>query len=279
MNLREILQRNPDLKPWDEGERVPWEEAAFSQRVLKEHLAQDNEAASRPLAKIKQHVHWLHRELLAEKPSRILDLGCGPGLYLTRLADLGHTCVGLDCAPASIEYALRNASPGCTYQLGDLRSADYGTDFDLIILIFGAFNLFRVADARLILEKARAALKPGGKLLLEISSPDAVDQIGNQPAMWSTAETGIFSGQPHILLMETFWEAEETVATERYFVIDGATGAVTRFAASTQAYDEAQIEALLREAGYGEVVFYPSLTGQATETVEEFITVVAIRPV
>lgn len=278
MNLRDILDRNMDLQPWVEGERVPWDEAAFSERVLKEHLAQENEAASRPIAKIKKHVDWIHRTILAENPSRILDLGCGPGLYLTRLAKLGHTCTGIDCAPASIQYALKNAPKNCSYQLGDLRSAEYGSDYDLILLIFGALNLFRPKDASLILEKACAALKPGGRLLLEISSLDAVDQIGNQPAMWYSAEAGLFSDRPHLCLMETFWDDDQIVATERFFIIDAETGQVTRHAASTQGYDEGQIVSLLRETGFGEIDFFPSLTGKTESDVDEFMVVLAQRP-
>jgi SAM-dependent methyltransferase len=279
MNLREIVNRNMDLQPWVEGERVPWDEAAFSERVLKEHLTQENEAASRPVVKIEKQIGWLHQTILAEKPSRILDLGCGPGLYTTRLAELGHTCLGIDCAPASIAYALENAPKGCSYRLGDLRSADYGNDYDLIILIFGALNLFRPPDAHLILEKACAALKPGGRLLLEISSLDAVDQIGNQPSMWYSAEAGLFSDKPHVCLMETFWDEEQNVATERFFILDAATGQVTRQAASTQGYEEGQIESLLREAGFGEAAFSPSLTGKAESDLDEFMVVLAQKPV
>jgi SAM-dependent methyltransferase len=279
MNLRDILDRNMDLQPWVEGERVPWDEAAFSERVLKEHLTQENEAASRPIVKIKKHVDWIHRHVLAEKPGRILDLGSGPGLYITRLAELGHTCLGIDCAPASIAYALKNAPQGCSYQLGDLRSAEYGSDYDLVILIFGALNLFRPKDTCLILEKACAALKPGGRLLLEASSLDAVDQIGNQPAMWYSAESGLFSDRPHLCLMETFWDDEQSVATERFFIVDAATGQVTRHAASTQGYDEGQIELLLRETGFGEITFFPSLTGKAENDVDEFVVILAQRPV
>ncbi|MCX6068992.1 MAG: class I SAM-dependent methyltransferase, partial [Chloroflexi bacterium] len=77
MNLRDILQRNMDLRPWAEGERVPWDDEAFSARVLEEHLTQENDAASRPAAKIKKHVDWMHRQILRGKPGRILDLGSG----------------------------------------------------------------------------------------------------------------------------------------------------------------------------------------------------------
>ena len=279
MNLSDILDRNMDLLPWVEGERIPWDDPTFSERILKEHLTQENDAASRPVVKIKKQVEWIHRHVLAEKPSRILDLGCGPGLYAAPFMKLGHTYTGIDFSPACINYAIKNAIKGCTYQLGDLRSAEYGSGYDLIILIFGALNLFRPKDALLILEKACVALKPGGSLLLEISSLDAVDQIGNQPAMWYSSKAGLFSDKPHVCLMETFWDEEQTVATERFFIIDAETGQVTRHAASTQGYDEAQIVSLLREAGFGAIDFFPSLTGKTESDVDEFMVILAHRPV
>jgi SAM-dependent methyltransferase len=279
MNLNDILQRNMDLQPWVEGERIPWDDPAFSQRILREHLTQEHDAASRRKAKIKKHVGWIHRHILGGKPTNILDLGCGPGLYAAPFTRLGHTYSGIDFSPACIEYARKNSPKACTYQLGDIRSAEYGSGYGLVLFIFGALNIIPEQGARSILRKAFEALAPGGRILLEISTPDAVDQIGNQPSMWYSAEAGLFSDSPHLCLMETFWDVEKTIATERFYIVDAATNQVTRHAASTQAYDEGQIESLLREAGYGEVAFFPSLTGQPEGDADEFIVVTAIRPV
>jgi len=278
MNLREIIQRNMDLQPWVEGERIPWDDRAFSERILKEHLTQENDAASRPAAMIKKHVDWIQRQLLDEKPSRILDLGCGPGLYTSRLAKLGHTCHGIDFAPAAIEYAIKNAPQGCSYELADIRNAAYGSDYDLVIFIFGAFNLSRPESVRLILKKAYDALRPGGLFLIEVSSLDAVDQIGNQPSMWYSAEAGLFSDRPHLCLMETFWDEDRSVATERFFVIDAETGQVTRHAASTQGYTEEEIEEMLLSTGFEGINFYPSLTGKEQDEMNDFLVTSAQKP-
>ena len=70
--------------------------------MLREHLTQDHDAASRRLPIIDLHVAWIHRQVLGEKPSTILDLGCGPGFYTDRLSRLGHTATGLDFSPAAI---------------------------------------------------------------------------------------------------------------------------------------------------------------------------------
>ncbi len=275
MKLQDILQRNMEPQPWVEGERIPWDEPAFSERILKEHLAQDNDAASRPNARIKKHVDWIHWQLLKGKKSQILDLGCGPGLYTARLARLGHTCKGIDFAPAPIRHAIQNTPKGCQYELGDIRAADYGFGFDLVIFIFGALNLFRPADARLILKKAFQSLNPGGMLLLEASSLDAVDQIGNQPAMWYSAESGLFSDTPHLCLMETFWDESQKVATERFYILESASGEISQHSASTQAYTEDELEQLLEDIGYGQVEFHPSMTGKEEDEINDFVVISA----
>jgi ubiquinone/menaquinone biosynthesis C-methylase UbiE len=275
MKLNDIIQRNPAPAPWAEGEKIPWNDPDFSRRMLKEHLTQRHDAASRRTVRIKKHVEWIHGVLLAGKESSILDLGCGPGLYAARLAARGHTCHGIDFSPASIEYAVKHSPKGCSYTLGDLRTTEFGSGYDLVMFIFGEFNVFRLPDAQMILQKTHATLKPGGRLVLEISTPDGVEQMGNQPSTWYSSANGLFSDKPHLCLMESFWDGENAIATERFFIVDSASGQVTRYAFSTKAYDEGQITSMLREAGYGEVEIYPSLTGKASSDVDEFFVVVA----
>ncbi len=272
------MLRDMDPEPWAEGERVPWDDPDFSQRVLREHLAQDDDSASRPSFKIQKHVQWIQRHLLKGKPGKILDLACGPGLYTSRLSTLGNICTGIDFAPAAIDYALKLNSPGCRYILEDVRRAEYGADYDLVMNIFGALNLVRPSDARLILRKSYAALKPGGLFLLEVSSLESVDQIGNQPAMWYSAVSSIFSDKPHLCLMENFWNEEQHTATERFYIIDTATGQVTHHAASTQGYDEEELVEMLENAGFREVTFYPSLTGREEDVPGDFFVISARKP-
>jgi 2-polyprenyl-3-methyl-5-hydroxy-6-metoxy-1,4-benzoquinol methylase len=165
MDLMEIVRRSRIPQPWSEGEKIPWNEPGFSRRMLRVHLSQEHDWASRRATIIQKHVDWIHREFLCNSPARILDLGCGPGLYTSLLAGLGHDCTGVDFSPASIEYAIKNAQKAhlhCSYQLADIRKADLGSGYDLVIFIFGEFNVFTPADAMQILQKSQAALQPGG---------------------------------------------------------------------------------------------------------------------
>lgn len=275
MNLQTIIERSQSPAPWAEGEKIPWNDPAFSRRMLQEHLSQQHDAASRRKTKIKKHVNWIHEIVLAKTTSTILDLGCGPGLYCAELARLGHACQGIDFSPASIEYAVNHSPETCSYTLGDVRTEKFGRGYDLVMFIFGEFNVFTPTDARKILQKAFGALKPAGKLLLEIHTLDSVEQMGNQPSMWYSSAGGLFSDKPHLCLMESFWDEQQNVATERYFIIDAETAQVTRFASSTQGYDEEQITSMLTEIGFSGVEFHPGLTGKPQSEADEFYVVLA----
>jgi SAM-dependent methyltransferase len=269
LRISELIDRPVTPAPWSEGDNIPWHEPGFSRRMLKEHLSQDHDAASRRLPTVARHVQWIHSELLSSQPTRILDLGCGPGLYSSRFARLGHTCVGIDYSPASIAYARDLAvseNLPIRYQLGDLRTTDYGTGYGLAMLIFGEFNVFRPQDARSILRKASGALRDGGILLLEPHTFAAVQRLGEEGTSWHSAQSGLFSDQPYLCLQESFWDPRSHTSTIRYFVIDGPTGEVTRHAQSFQAYTEDQLFATLSETGFTEPNVYPSLTGDARET-------------
>lgn len=280
MDLSYVIKREIPPKPWAEGDNIPWNEPGFSQRMLREHLSQAHDAASRRSAIIDRQVAWIDQVVLEGKPSQILDLGCGPGLYANRLARLGHACTGIDYGPASIRYARETASQNgltITYCEGDLRQADYGEGFDLVMMIYGEFNVFCRQDANLILAKAWEALKPGGNLLLEAHTFEAVRGIGTEPGSWSAAQSGLFSDRPHLLLEEGFWDEAQQAATRRYFVVDGKSGQVTHHAASYQAYFDEEYRSLLEQNGFGRTLFYPSLTGSKDETSTNLMVVLAAK--
>ncbi len=278
LKLMDIVHRQSVPKPWAEGEKIPWNDPDFSSRMLDEHLSQEHDAASRRFEIIDKHVDWIHDQVLQGKPTRILDLGCGPGLYTSRLARLGHRCVGIDFSPASIAYAKAQAEEAgldCTYVHQDIRTADYGDGYGLVMSIFGEFNVFRPENARAILEKARRALVPGGCLLFEPHPFDAVAELGEQPSSWFSTEKGLFSAEPHLYLQESFWDEGHNVTIQRYYIVDAATGEVTRYSSSMQAYTDDEYRSLLAECGFGNVEFYPSLSGSEGDSEKYLMAILA----
>ena len=280
MELMEVVQRIRKPEPWVEGEKIPWNEPGFSQRMLQVHLSQEHDWASRRAVTIRKHVDWIHREVLSGRLARILDLGCGPGLYTSQLAELGHTCIGVDFSPASIEYARESAKKvhlSCSYKLMDVREAGFGSGYDLAMFIFGEFNVFIPEDARQILKKVHAAVRAGGSLLLEVHTFETVQKLGLQPASWYSSESGLFSDRPHLCLQENFWDEARSVATQRYMIVDAQTSQITRYASSTQAYSQDQYLNMLNDCGFKDIAYYPSLIGTTDPAQSDFYAILAHR--
>jgi SAM-dependent methyltransferase len=104
------LYRRPE-KPtaWENDGNLPWNDPAFSERMLHEHLDESHSAASRTLAERTHQIEWLWSHLNLRPGSRVLDLTCGPGLYAVALAARGCQVTGVDFSPASVRYAREQA--------------------------------------------------------------------------------------------------------------------------------------------------------------------------
>jgi SAM-dependent methyltransferase len=253
-------------RPWVDGRTIPWDDPAFSRRMLAEHLSQQHDAASRRAEKIDRHVEFIRRVALPPQPARILDLGCGPGLYCHRLAVVGHDCLGIDFGPASIDYARSEAARQnltCRFELDDIRNAAFGADNDLVILLFGELNLFPRDQAVELLRRCSESLAPGGRIILEVHSAELIRQRGAAPPKWSVVQSGLFSDGPHLRCDQSFWLEDFGGAAGRHWIIDAATSEVTRYGWTMLAYDDAAYESLLIDAGLRLIARYDSLTGEA----------------
>lgn len=270
MTLLELIHRTLPPEAWAEGENIPWSDPAFSRRMLREHLDQTHNLASRSLPILERQVAWIHACILNGQPSRVLELACGPGLYLERLARLGHVCHGIDYAPAAVAYAREMAQRNgaqCTYCQEDLRAARFGNGFDLVMLLFGQFNVFRRAEARAILLRAFEALAPGGVLLLEPQRFQTVERTGRSGTSWYSCGEGggLFSDHPHLCLTESFWDPASRTATQRFFIVDAAGGSAAAHAMSIEAYEDGEYHDLLQQAGFGGTRTHPSLVGEPVD--------------
>jgi len=243
-----------------EWQKIPWHEPNFSRRMLREHLAQDHDAASRRATIIDLHVDWIHREVLNENPSAILDLGCGPGFYADRLSQLGHTVTGIDISPASIDYARQHASG--TFILGDILTHDLGAGYDLGMMVYGELNAFAPDAAASIIDRAYDALKPGAQLLVEVHTYDMVKHIGEEPPSWHLASSGVFADQPYLCLTEAMFE--EGCSLSHYYVFTEGSDSMAHYLAMHQAYTDDEYRHLMRR--FERVEFYPSLEGKVSET-------------
>ncbi|EEN7281715.1 SAM-dependent methyltransferase [Salmonella enterica subsp. salamae] len=233
----------------DEG-KIPWDEPAFSQRMLENHLSQDHDWASRRLTVIEQQITWITRQLPAG--ARILDLGCGPGFYTHLLAERGFHCTGVDFSPSSIKYARQQAQAAnlnIDYIQQDIRTYHPTEPFDFIMMAFGELNVFSAADAQSLISHCAQWLKPGGKLLVEVHTFDEVKRQGMAQASWQRCPYGLFLAVPHLLLTENAWDEETQISSTQFWAI-AENGCTTRFGSQMKAWRDDEYINLLGDAGF-----------------------------
>jgi 2-polyprenyl-3-methyl-5-hydroxy-6-metoxy-1,4-benzoquinol methylase len=100
---------------------------------------------------------------------RILDIGCGHGVFLNLLAcdtnNKGRTMVGVDHDPSKIDVAKRCSVPEATFLSGSLNDMP-GASFDAISIIDVLYTI-DTADWAGVIDASFCLLKPGGILVVK----------------------------------------------------------------------------------------------------------------
>ena len=116
-----------------------------------------------------QHQAWLDllREVAGPPPLRVLDVGCGTGFLALRMAELGHTAVGIDLSAGMLTAAQSKAEGvglPVTFRLGDAEAPPPdGAPYDAILERHVIWTLPQPREA---VHAWQALLKPGGLLIL-----------------------------------------------------------------------------------------------------------------
>ena len=256
-SLNAIINKKVDEETlWDGAYKIPWDDPDFSRRMLAEHLSQEHDLASRKQEMIRTQVQWIHENICNNTPARLLDIGCGPGLYIKLFTTLNYDCCGIDFSPASIEYAKNQLSNKAKLIEGDIRSVNFGGGYELAMMVFGEFNVFSPDECRKILKKTFEALSLGGKLLLEAHTFKAVECIGRAPNSWHKSGPGLlglFSDNPYICLNENHWLDKQQTALQQFHILDAADGSIKTYRSTTKAWTNEQYKQLLTEAGFDHV--------------------------
>ncbi|MFN8223721.1 MAG: class I SAM-dependent methyltransferase [Gaiellales bacterium] len=101
---------------------------------------------------------------------RVLDAGCGPGLYAEELVARGAEIVAVDGSEAMVELARRRLGSSADVRLVDLNAALPFADgqFDVVL---SALVVHHLDDRRAALREAFRVLVPGGRMVLSTQHP------------------------------------------------------------------------------------------------------------
>lgn len=219
--LQEINERPLPFQFYTASEL--WTDEHTSAHMLRHHLDENSDVASRRAAFIDRSVEWIASRFHVSRDTRIADLGCGPGLYTTRLARRGAQVTGVDFSPRSIQYARQVAAQeGLSIRYVQQNYLEYETEerFDLVTMITCDFCALSPAQRQLMLAKFARLLKPGGRVLLDVYSPAAFADYQETARYEPHPAGGFWSPNPYYEFVNRFKYEQEQVVLDKFTLVE-----------------------------------------------------------
>lgn len=255
------------------GPNELWTDPHVQTQMLLAHLHPEVDAASPPHEAIDRAAAWLVANVGVDASTRVLDLGCGPGLYAERLAPHAGHVHGIDLSATSISEARRRAPAGTTtsFTVGDYLDDPLPTHDVALLLMYDYGALSPQARHRL-LTRVRARMAPGGRLVLDVLSVRRYAQVEEACRIEERLDDGFWAPGDYLGVAQTFRYDEARVALDRYLIVEPER---TRWVHNWSAYltaDELVTE--VEAAGFVVTQLLRDTTGQPMDAFTDTVAVV-----
>ena len=221
MNFKDLIRisNTPDL--YEPGDAIMWTDEYIARQLLEMHLNPEIDAATRTPPSIENTLEFIIK--FCNRPEmKILDLGCGPGIYTEKLSLKGHHVTGIDFSKNSIRYAAQRASEkqlDINYICQDYLEINYQDQFDLIMLIYTDFGVLIPEERDKLLSLIHAALKPGGIFIFDVLNDRNVDQKFQDHRSWLVENGGFWMNSPYLELIQGIHYEDERVFLKQHTII------------------------------------------------------------
>jgi len=182
-----------------------WTDEHIAKQMLSAHLDPEFEGATRSHAFVDRSVEWLNQ--IMPRGGKLLDVGCGPGLYAERLARRGFRVTGIDFSRNSIDYAINSAKENdldIHYIQQDYLQMDRYEEFDGAIFIYCDYGALSTDDRAIILRNIYRSLKPGGRLILDVFSQVQYDEFQESKTWENNPKGGFWSNESYLELNASY---------------------------------------------------------------------------
>jgi len=194
-----------------------WTDPYIAGQMLKAHLDPDSDAASYRHAFIDKAVEWM-ASLPLPKNTRLLDIGCGPGLYTKQFSERGLHVTGMDFSENSIQYAIEHDSAS-EYILGDYLTMAFKEAYDIVTFIMCDYGALIPDERRILLNRVHRALMPGGLFLFDVLTPLWSKGRQDNGSWEMTTGNGFWSAKPYIC-MNANYDYGQAAECRRHVIMD-----------------------------------------------------------
>jgi len=200
-----------------------WTDEHTSSRMLAYHLDKDIDVSSRRSSFIDDSVNWMKEQFNLSESSRIIDFGCGPGLYAFRFGQLGSDVTGIDFSPRSIAYARNFAKENnldIRYVEADYLEFEPEGRFDLIVMIMCDYCALSPEQRSRILAKFKRLLADGGHIVIDVYALSAFSMKTEGTICEKNQLDGFWSADPYYALVSSFKYEDEKVSLDKYTIVE-----------------------------------------------------------
>ncbi|GAB2645145.1 class I SAM-dependent methyltransferase [Vibrio panuliri] len=201
---------------------VLWTDEHIAKQMLSFHLNPDLSLASRTLPFIEASVTWLVSEFGLNGASKVIDFGCGPGLYTHRLKAKGvGTVVGLDFSKNSLKHATEQAeqaSLDIEYRYGNYLEYSDSREFDLITLVMCDLCALNPAQRSELFGEFKSLLASNGSIALDVYTATRFANQNESLSLERNAMNGFWSDKDYWCIQSSFKYEEEKVTLDKYVI-------------------------------------------------------------
>lgn len=252
-----------------------WDDEHISRGMLAAHLDPEFEGASRSFAFMDRSVAWIARVAPPAAHPRLLDLGCGPGLYAERFARAGFEVTGVDLSRRSIEHARESARGqglAIDYRCQDYLALDLDATFDAAVMIYCDYGALSADERRAVLQRIQGRLRPGAALVLDVFSRRFLEAFEERSSWEHHANGGYWNPGPHIEIQRSRAFPDEAATLEQIAVV-APEGAKTYHLWNT-CFTRETLASELEAAGFRAEGFFADAAGAPFD--EESPTICAV---
>ncbi|MCU7876592.1 MAG: class I SAM-dependent methyltransferase [Candidatus Thiodiazotropha sp. (ex Lucinoma borealis)] len=251
-----------------------WTRQHLSRQMLKYHLDQETDLASRRFEMIESTVEWIDSELTLSGKN-ICDLGCGPGLYTERFSALGATVTGVDFSENSLSYARKNSEHSVCYIHADYLEDELPSGFDAITLIYTDLCVLSPDQRARLLGKMREMLNPSGTIVIDVAGVGLLGGKQEVTLIEDKLMGGFWSEGDYVGIQKSFVYEDLHLSLDRYVIIE--PNEIWQIYNWFQHYTPQMIEKELSDAGFSVVKITSDLTGAPINSNGEYIGVIASK--
>ena len=200
-----------------------WNDPHTSAQMLAFHLNPDVDISSRRSEFINASADWMINRFQLSPGKRVIDFGCGPGLYTTRLSMTGAEVTGVDFSARSIHYArktAKNRGLDITYHQADYLQFQPGGPYDLILMIMCDFCALSPEQRSVLISKFKQSLATEGYIVFDVYSLAAFDEKQEGITFEKNLLNGFWSPYPYYGFLMRCKYTSEKVGLDKYIIIE-----------------------------------------------------------